>query len=149
MGTQPWHCGTMLPLPHHPCTIYPSVSTFTISQFCFLIEIRLATVLVQLSHLSRWNGLLMGVSTSSQRHGSIPGSGRFPGEGNGNPLQYSCLGNPMERGAWRATTHGVAKESDTTECTRLHVLPLVLLHIHSFYTCYQINISTLQLCACH
>ena len=46
--------------------------------------------------------------------GSIPGSGRFPGEGNGNPLQYSCLGNPMERGAWWATVHDVAKESDTT-----------------------------------
>ena len=39
--------------------------------------------------------------------GSIPGSGRCPGEGNGNPLQYSCLGNPMDRGAWRATVHGV------------------------------------------
>ena len=38
---------------------------------------------------------------------SIPGSGRSPGEGNGNPLQYSCLGNPMERRAWQA--HGVAK----------------------------------------
>ena len=36
----------------------------------------------------------------------IPGLGRFPGEGNGNPLQYSCLGNPMHRGAWRATVHG-------------------------------------------
>ena len=39
----------------------------------------------------------------------IPGSGRFPGEGNGNPLQCSCLENPMDRGAWRATVHGVAK----------------------------------------
>ena len=41
--------------------------------------------------------------------GSIHGSGRSPGEGNANPLQYSCLGNPMDRGAWRATGHGVAK----------------------------------------
>ena len=41
--------------------------------------------------------------------GSIPGSGRSPGEGNGNPLQYSCLENPMDGGAWWATAHGVAK----------------------------------------
>ena len=40
---------------------------------------------------------------------SIPGLGRSPGEGNGNPLQYSCLENPMGRGAWWATVHGVAK----------------------------------------
>ena len=40
---------------------------------------------------------------------SIPESGRCPGEGNGNPLQYSCLENPMNRGAWQATVHGVAK----------------------------------------
>ena len=45
----------------------------------------------------------------------IPGFGRFPGIGNGNPLQYSCLGYPMDRGAWRATVHGVAKELDTTK----------------------------------
>ena len=41
--------------------------------------------------------------------GLIPGSGRSPGGGNGNPLQYSCLENPMDRGAWGATVHGVAK----------------------------------------
>ena len=41
--------------------------------------------------------------------GSIPGLGRSPREGHGNPLQYSCLENPMDRGAWRATVHGVAK----------------------------------------
>ena len=41
--------------------------------------------------------------------GSIPGSGRLPGEGNGNPLQYPCLENSMGRGAWWATVHGVAK----------------------------------------
>ena len=41
--------------------------------------------------------------------GLIPGSGRSPGEGNGNPLQYSCLENPMDRGAWWATVHGVTK----------------------------------------
>ena len=41
--------------------------------------------------------------------GSIPGLGRSRGEGNGNPLQYSCLAHPMGRGAWRATVHGVTK----------------------------------------
>ena len=41
--------------------------------------------------------------------GSIPGWGRSPGEGNGNPLQYSCLENPMDRGAWRATARGAAR----------------------------------------
>ena len=41
--------------------------------------------------------------------GSIPGLGRYPGEGNGNPLQYSCLENSMDRGAWWASVHGVAR----------------------------------------
>ena len=49
--------------------------------------------------------------------GSIPGSGRSPGEGSGNPLQYSCLENPMDREAWRATVHRATKESDVTEAT--------------------------------
>ena len=44
--------------------------------------------------------------------GSIPGSGRTPRKGNGNPLQYSCLDNPIDRGAWQATIHGVTGESD-------------------------------------
>ena len=47
--------------------------------------------------------------------GSIPGSERSPGGGHGNPLRYSCLENPMNRGAWWATVHGVAKELDITE----------------------------------
>ena len=55
--------------------------------------------------------------------GSIPGSGRSPGEGNGNPLQYSCLENPMDGGAWWATVHGVAESrtrlSDFTSFTDL------------------------------
>ena len=42
----------------------------------------------------------------------IPGLGRSPGEGNGNPLQYSCLENPMDREAWQAIVHGVTKDSD-------------------------------------
>ena len=54
------------------------------------------------------------LSANEGAAGWIPGFRRSPGEGNDNPLQYSFLGNPMDRGAWRATVHGVAKESDTT-----------------------------------
>ena len=56
--------------------------------------------------------------------GSVPGLGRSPGEENGNPLQYSCLENPMDGGAWWATVHGVAKSrtqlSDFTLTLSLH-----------------------------
>ena len=50
--------------------------------------------------------------------GSILGSGRSPGEGNSNPLQYSCLGNPMDRGVWQGPWG--CKELDTTECVHTH-----------------------------
>ena len=50
----------------------------------------------------------------------ILGSGRSPGGGNGNPLQYSCLENPMDGGTWRATDHWVTKESDTAEEISMH-----------------------------
>ena len=46
---------------------------------------------------------------SAEDTGSIPGSGTSPGEGNGNPLQYSCLGNLIDRGAWQAIGHGVTR----------------------------------------
>ena len=51
----------------------------------------------------------------SRDAGSIPGSERFPREGIGNPLQYSCLKNPTDRGAWKATVHSAHKELDMTE----------------------------------
>ena len=57
--------------------------------------------------------------------GSIPGSGRFPGEGNGNPLQYSCLENPMDGGAWCGLRPWGHKESGTTE--RLHFHDFMIL----------------------
>ena len=57
--------------------------------------------------------------------GSVPGLGRSPGEGNGNPLQYSSLENPMERGAWQATVHGIARVRRD-----LATKPPTMLHSH-------------------
>ena len=63
------------------------------------------------SHGKRDKGVLLVKKSacSAGDPGSIPGLGRSPGEGNGNPLQYSYLENPMDRGAWRATVHGVTR----------------------------------------
>ena len=60
--------------------------------------------------------------------GSIPGWGRSPGEGNGNPLQYSCLENPMEGGAWQVAVHGVAKSQ-----TRLSYFTFTFHFLNAFY----------------
>ena len=60
------------------------------------------------------DSLVKNPPTNAREADSIPGSGRSPEEGNGNPFQYSSLGNPMNRGAWWATVNGVAKESDKT-----------------------------------
>ena len=57
---------------------------------------------------------LLASAEDARDMGSIPESKRSPREGNGNPLQYSCLGNPMDRRAWRATVHGGCKELDMT-----------------------------------
>ena len=63
-----------------------------------------------------FGGLMVkNLPTNAGEAGSIPGSGRSPGEENGNPLQSSCLGNPMDRGAWRAIVYAVTKESDMTQ----------------------------------
>ena len=82
--------------------------------------------------------------------GSIPGSGRSPGEGNGNPLQYSCLESPMDRGAWRATVHGLTKESDMTErvTLRQNLESLVINHwavIHLPECCTYLDTWILKL----
>ena len=66
--------------------------------------------------LSAHAGATRGVGLSHE-------SGRSLGEGNGNTLQYSCLGNPMDRGAWQATVHGVAKESFMTKQTNKQKKP--------------------------
>ena len=68
--------------------------------------------------------------------GSIPGSGRSPGNGNGTPLQYSCLENPMDGGAWWATVHGLAKSrtqlSDFTSLKHIKSIFLVMKAYHKY-----------------
>ena len=53
--------------------------------------------------------MIKDLPANAEDAGSIPGSRRSPEEGNGNPLQYSCLGNPMDRGVWQATVHGLER----------------------------------------
>ena len=61
----------------------------------------------------------------SRDTGSIPALGRSPGEGNGDPLQYSCLGNPVDRGIWQSTVHGVTKSwAQLSTCTHTHTQKL-------------------------
>ena len=81
-----------------PCFLRPSwaVSNSKIRRFLYIRASPVALVVKNLPANAGDTGL-------------IPGSGRSPGEKNGNPLQYSCLGNPMDGGAWWATVHGVSK----------------------------------------
>ena len=73
------------------------------------------SVTLGLPRWCQWQRTRLTVAGYFRDLGSNPGSGRSPGEGNGNSLQHSWLENPMNRGAWRSTVHGVTKESNTTQ----------------------------------
>ena len=64
-------------------------------------------------------------SADAGDEGSVSGLGRSPGEGNGNPLQYSCLGNFMDKGAWQATVHGVKKKIRNDLATKQHIIIMI------------------------
>ena len=70
--------------------------------------------------------------------GSIPGSGRSPEEGNGNPPQYSCLENPMDKGAWRATVHGLQRVDKTEQEHNNNVCVFILIHMYGEYSMYTV-----------
>ena len=77
------------------------------------------TELVKTNSLSNWASIMgsevKNLPAKGADSGLIPGSGKSPGRGKANSLQYSCLGNPMDRGAWRATVHGVAQSQTLPE----------------------------------
>ena len=84
---------------------------------CTIYDTRLPAGAVQSSTEEKafpGGSVVKDLPATAEDAGLIPGSGRSPGEGNGNPLQYSCLGNRTDRGAWRVSVHGAAKELDTT-----------------------------------
>ena len=100
-------------------------------------------------HVQNIEGLPVGsVSKDSSCNigdtGSIPGLGRSPREGNSNPLQYSHLGNPMDRRAWRATVHGVTKQSDMTEQLNNNSNSYIWLKL----SCYQLKIHCYNYVLC-
>ena len=105
-----WHCNSSLRLPPSSCGHFLCVFVSFSVPFNFTF-----TDL----------GIIQESACSAGDLDSIPGLGRSPGEGSGNRLQYSCLENFMERGAWRATICGVAKESDTTEWLTRHFFTLM------------------------
>ena len=96
------------------CVCSLSICIYTSFLQCNRINRMYVCVCVCISGIFQVVQVVKNSPASAGDAGLIPGSGRSPGEGNDNPLQYFCLENPMHRGAWRATVHGVA-ESDMTE----------------------------------
>ena len=83
--------------------------------YCYFINVQGIGLLTDFSWVIVPVSVVKNPPANEGNLGSIPGLRRSPGERNGNPLQQSCLENPMDRGTWRGTCHGVTKESDMTE----------------------------------
>ena len=106
-GPQQWkHCVLRTSLPENTSVCFV---------LCFVCILRASQVAVVVKNLPASAG-------DVRDTGLIPGLGRSPGGGHGNPLQYSCLENPMERGAWQATVHGVSKSQTQLKWLSVHRL---------------------------
>jgi len=101
-------------LDKSPHSFKESVSKVLQKNSCF----ELIYVTIWASLVTQMVKNLPAVLRATGDQGSVPGLGRSPGEGNGNPLEYSCLENPIDRGAWQATVHGVAMSQ--TRLTDFH-----------------------------
>ena len=117
--------------PQRTLSCWQSLQQWQISPFPspshFPLEPRIGRIPPEQSYLGRTRDIVcLGFPSGKESTyqcktwGLIPGSGRLPGGGNGNSLQCSCLANPLDRGAWQATVHGVAKEPDMTEQLSVH-----------------------------
>ena len=126
-----------------PSTPLSVILSFPSSLLNFSQELSLLTASIFFffllpTHFSIWAALVAYMvknpPASAGDLGSVPGSRRSPGEGNGNPLQHSCLESPMGRGDWRAIVHGNHKESDMTERLSRHIsvylnlYPILIIH---------------------
>ena len=102
--------------PSHPYMTTGKTLALTVWTFVSKVISLLFNTLSRLitAFLPRSKHLLKNLPINAGDTSLIPELGRSHGEGNGNPLQYSCLGNPMDREAWWAIVHGVARELDTT-----------------------------------
>ena len=110
-------CSDGLPLQQHKLSykVIDRFRCFTSHLECELLQVRLCFSCQLSSYLWCLRGKNLPENAGDAKDvGSILGSRRSPGVGNGNPLKYSCLENPMDRGTWRAIVHGVVKESGTT-----------------------------------
>ena len=98
---------------HDSClqSLWLKITERTLGQWQLYRAFRVLKMLLMLQLNSTW---LEKSTCQAGKMGLIPELRRSPGEGNGNPFQYSCLGNPMDKGAWQTTVHKVTKESDTT-----------------------------------
>ena len=123
-----------------PCTLQqlPTGCPFhTWGCMCFLATLSLSRPLLPLGLPGGSD--VKGSACNAGDMGSIPGSGRFPGEGNGNPLQDSCLENPMDGGAWWATVHGVAKSQTRLSNFTFSFLTCALKSV--VYVCVSLQIG--------
>ena len=109
----PVSCNAFLPSPSLPHCLHPAFCNHLSSFINFYWSIVDLQCCISSTYTAKWglphSSVYKESACSTGDPGSIPGSGRSPGEKNGNPLQYPCLENPKDKGAWWAAVHGVAK----------------------------------------
>ena len=134
-----WHCFHFSPICHEVMGPDAMILVFWMLSFQPTFSLSSFTFIKRLFNSSSLSAIRV-VSSAYLRllidMGSIPGSGRSPGGGHGNPLQYSCLENPMDRGVWYATLHGVTKS--WTQLSDLEI-PYICISIQYLFLCFWLT----------